>query len=800
MKKIYFLLSCFIGITAFGQDLIITGVFDGPLTGGTPKVVELYVVNDIADLSAYGISSANNGGGATGAPEFNFSGSATGGEFLYITPNETEFTTYFGFPADFINSVANINGDDAIELFFNGNVIDVFGQVDLDGTGQPWDYVDGWAYRVDSTGPDGSTFILGNWTFSGTNATDGCTTNASCASVVPIGTFSNSGTPCGVSFGTAVYTCASNTLGDNNDGVTLELPYTGSNNTIVSVSVTGGTLGGDDPALTPDGTITISGLIEGDTWSITLNGGDCDGTTTSGTVPVAECDPVPSTCFDLSTGPELFELVTVVSNSENDTWTASGGTYSMNGFCGGGCIEESNTWLIFGPLDMTGVSDLQLLIDASENFDGTELNIQYTSDYSSNCPDGAVWTSALTINSTGSYSADLSAASGTAIFVGVQYLDNDGTFSSWSLSNVSLASFNSCPTLGSRPVSDCAICDVTLQTETYTCITNTSGDNNDSVIVNIPYTGLDNSIVNVSVTGGTLGGDDPALTADGTITISGLTEGDAWSVTLNGGDCDGATLSGTVQAAQCDPVTQDLVINEILADPDSTSGDANGDGTVNTSQDEFVELYNAGSDALDLSNYTISDAVQVRHTFPEGTILPANSFITVFGGGTPVNINGIVQVAGTGTLGLNNGGDTVILKNVSDVVVVEYSYGSEGGNNQSLAREPDFTGMFVQHLSHSTNPVAFSPGERNDGQSLSNLDFATANFSLYPNPVTNGSVTISSNSADAMQVQVYDVLGKVVKNEILSNNTLNVSNLNTGLYIIKITQNQNSVTKKLVIK
>ena len=30
-------------------DLLITGVYDGPLSGGTPKGVELYVVNDIAD-------------------------------------------------------------------------------------------------------------------------------------------------------------------------------------------------------------------------------------------------------------------------------------------------------------------------------------------------------------------------------------------------------------------------------------------------------------------------------------------------------------------------------------------------------------------------------------------------------------------------------------------------------------------------------------------------------------------------------------------------------------------------------
>jgi hypothetical protein len=51
---------------AIATDLLLTGVVDGPLTGGLPKAVELYVVNDIPDLSLYGLGSANNGGGTDG--------------------------------------------------------------------------------------------------------------------------------------------------------------------------------------------------------------------------------------------------------------------------------------------------------------------------------------------------------------------------------------------------------------------------------------------------------------------------------------------------------------------------------------------------------------------------------------------------------------------------------------------------------------------------------------------------------------------------------------------------------------
>jgi len=175
------------------DNLVITGVFDGPLTGGTPKGVELYVLKDINDLSEYGIGSANNGGGTDGE-EFTFPfASASAGEYIYLASDSTQFNNWFGFDADYVTSAVNINGDDAIELFYVSNVIDVFGDINLDGTGEPWDHVDGWAYRNNSTGPDGNVFVLNNWSFSGTNALDGELLNSTAASPVPIGTFTHAG-------------------------------------------------------------------------------------------------------------------------------------------------------------------------------------------------------------------------------------------------------------------------------------------------------------------------------------------------------------------------------------------------------------------------------------------------------------------------------------------------------------------------------------------------------------------------------------------------------------------------------
>ena len=175
-------------VAAVSGDLVITGVVDGPLSGGVPKAIELYVVNNIADLSIYGVGSANNGGGTDGE-EFTFPAvSATAGDFIYVASESSGFSSFFGFTPDYTSAAASINGDDAIELFMNAAVVDVFG--DINALPGGWSYLDGWAYRVDGTGQDSTTFTIGNWTFSGANALDGESTNGTAATPFPLGSYS----------------------------------------------------------------------------------------------------------------------------------------------------------------------------------------------------------------------------------------------------------------------------------------------------------------------------------------------------------------------------------------------------------------------------------------------------------------------------------------------------------------------------------------------------------------------------------------------------------------------------------
>lgn len=80
-----------------------------------------------------------------------------------------------------------------------------------------------------------------------------------------------------------------------------------------------------------------------------------------------------------------------------------------------------------------------------------------------------------------------------------------------------------------------------------------------------------------------------------------------------------------------------------------------------------------------------------------------------------------------------------------------------------------------------------------DGTSIEGLN-------LYPNPVSNGKVYISSKNDSEKEIIIFDVLGKKVLHTNISSRELNVSNLVPGVYIIKINEGDASATRKLIVR
>jgi hypothetical protein len=171
--------------------LLLSGVIDGPLSGGLPKAAELYAQCDVAasELPRYALGKSTNGGGSSG-PTLSL---PAGGEPLragasyYVSYEGAGFEAFFGFAPNATGTALYVNGDDAIELYHDGELVDVFGDPAADGTGTAWEYMDGWAYRVSGTGAS-ATWLASRFTYSGAGAlASGCETLAApgCAAPFP---------------------------------------------------------------------------------------------------------------------------------------------------------------------------------------------------------------------------------------------------------------------------------------------------------------------------------------------------------------------------------------------------------------------------------------------------------------------------------------------------------------------------------------------------------------------------------------------------------------------------------------
>lgn len=70
--------------------------------------------------------------------------------------------------------------------------------------------------------------------------------------------------------------------------------------------------------------------------------------------------------------------------------------------------------------------------------------------------------------------------------------------------------------------------------------------------------------------------------------------------------------------------------------------------------------------------------------------------------------------------------------------------------------------------------------------------------SLYPNPVKD-KLTVDLISYSDTQIEIFDILGKrVFKTQIKGDSVLNLESLKSGIYILKINQDNSSISKKLV--
>ena len=77
----------------------------------------------------------------------------------------------------------------------------------------------------------------------------------------------------------------------------------------------------------------------------------------------------------------------------------------------------------------------------------------------------------------------------------------------------------------------------------------------------------------------------------------------------------------------------------------------------------------------------------------------------------------------------------------------------------------------------------------------------TSEFIVFPNPVTSGEFQINTTTNGSKSLEIYDLQGKEVYSKLVSaDEIVKVSNLNPGIYILKVIEGNLTATQKLIIE
>lgn len=396
-----------------------------------------------------------------------------------------------------------------------------------------------------------------------------------------------------------------------------------------------------------------------------------------------------------------------------------------------------------------------------------------------------------------------------------------------------------------------ASCTLVLGTATAACDAATLGI--DTYSVTVPFTGAGNATYTITPTIGTVGGDNPTTTAAGNIIISGIPEGTPYAADIVGGTCN-FSINGN--SPECKPILP-LPLKEPFDYPVGTSL-ASTQAWSNTNAGDSIDVV-AGS--LSYPNYIatgnsvsyvgVGSDPNTKFTVTTAGTIYASFLINVTDISTVTNdLSETVIAALTGDLSTSfrarlffkrNGTQYQLgctsavsatpviydatLFDIGTVVAVVIGYDFNTNelkmwlnpnfatfNNASPANITEtpvtaFTnlGGFILRQDTAALTPAISFDELRIAETTTALLSVSQNeiiagLEIYPNPVTNGILFVDTKANAEKNIAIYDVVGKQVLSTTTLSNTINVGQLNSGIYILNITEAGKSATTKLVIK
>ena len=242
-----------------------------------------------------------------------------------------------------------------------------------------------------------------------------------------------------------------------------------------------------------------------------------------------------------------------------------------------------------------------------------------------------------------------------------------------------------------------------------------------------------------------------------------------------------------------------VLINEFLAGSEACCGTE----IFNGNAEDFVELYNNGTDTVNISGWGFSDTDGIiTTTAPDTSIAPGDFLVLWYTGDN----NGFPEVNEK----LSKNGETIYIADADGSPVVSYDFGPQT-DDLSYGRNPD--GSYTWE--YFSNP---NPGQSNviEDTSLS-IDFEIVPeiFGLhqnYPNPFNPSTLIRYNLPTDGLvNITIYDMIGRVAKTLVNKPQTAGYKSIHwnatndknepvpAGLYFYTIQTSEFRQTRKMVL-
>jgi CotH kinase protein/Lamin Tail Domain/Secretion system C-terminal sorting domain len=236
-------------------------------------------------------------------------------------------------------------------------------------------------------------------------------------------------------------------------------------------------------------------------------------------------------------------------------------------------------------------------------------------------------------------------------------------------------------------------------------------------------------------------------------------------------------------------VTPPLVISKIHYNPTVS-------GTLNSNDQEFIEITNTGATAVNLSGINFSK-LGTTYQFPYNSTIAANSSFYLASNATVFQTKYGFAPFGQYTRNLSNKSQNIVLAD---------AYGNEIDRVEYFDSLPwplaaDGLGSYLQLTSTSLdNNIASSWVASTTTLSNENFIIENSRILIYPNPATN---LVSINSSVLIdKFEIIDMYGKTLITDIVNSNQVStdISSFSNGIYLIKIYTELGVKTEKLIKK